>query len=120
MTAKAPLASPDRLAAALAHLAGTIDARALEGDAASSWTAKLLAKGPDAAAAKVAEEGGELAEAVRRESDERVASEAADVIYHVLVALRSRGVALDAVAAALEARQGTSGLTEKAARPTED
>jgi phosphoribosyl-ATP pyrophosphohydrolase/phosphoribosyl-ATP pyrophosphohydrolase/phosphoribosyl-AMP cyclohydrolase len=34
MTAKAPLASPDRLAAALAHLAGTIDARALEGDAA--------------------------------------------------------------------------------------
>jgi phosphoribosyl-ATP pyrophosphohydrolase len=119
MTAKAPLASPDRLAAALAHLAGTIDARALEGDAASSWTAKLLAKGPDAAAAKVAEEGGELAEAVRRESDERVASEAADVLYHVFVALRSRGVALDAVAAALETRQGISGIAEKSARPSE-
>lgn len=120
MTAKAPLASPARLAAALTHLAETIDARALEGDAASSWTAKLLAKGPDAAASKVAEEGGELAEAVRRESDERVASEAADVLYHVFVALRSRGVALDAVAAALEKRQGISGISEKAARPPKD
>lgn len=120
MTAKAPLASPTRLTAALTHLAETIDARALDGDGASSWTAKLLARGPDAAAAKVAEEGGELAEAVRRESDERVASEAADVLYHVLVALRSRGVALDAVAAALEARQGTSGIAEKAARPAQE
>lgn len=116
MTAKAPLASPARLSAALAHLAETIDARAAEGDTSASWTAKLLAKGPDTAAAKVAEEGGELAEAVRRESDARVASEAADVLYHVFVALRARGVALDAVAEALEARQGTSGLAEKAAR----
>ena len=92
-------------------------ARACRTSASASWTAKLLAKGPDAAAAKVAEEGGELAEAVRRESDARVASEAADVLYHVFVALRARGVALDAVADALEARQGTSGLAEKAARP---
>ncbi|HRJ01347.1 MAG TPA: phosphoribosyl-ATP diphosphatase [Hyphomonas sp.] len=110
------LASPARLSAALAHLAETIDARAAEGDAGKSWTAKLLAKGPDACAAKVAEEGGELAEAVRRESDARVASEAADVLYHVLVALRSRGVSLDDVAASLESRQGTSGIDEKAAR----
>lgn len=117
MTSPIPLASPARLSAALAHLAETIDARALEGDASASWTAKLLAKGPDAAAAKVAEESGELAEAVRRESDARVASEAADVLYHVFVSLRARGVALDAVAEALEARQGTSGLAEKAARP---
>ena len=120
MTAKVPLASPDRLAAALAHLAATIGARALEGDDASSWTAKLLAKGPDAAAAKVAEEGGELAQAVRAESDERVASEAADVLYHVFVALRARGVALDAVAAALEKRQGISGIAEKSARAPKD
>lgn len=111
------LASPARLNAALSHLAGTIDARAAAGDAGTSWTAKLLAKGPDACAAKVAEEGGELAEAVLRESDARVAGEAADVLYHVFVALRSRGVSLDDVAAALEARQGTSGIDEKAARP---
>ncbi|MEH6693579.1 MAG: phosphoribosyl-ATP diphosphatase [Hyphomonas sp.] len=105
-----------RLAAALEHLAGTIDARALEGDAGTSWTARLLTKGPDAVAAKIAEEGAELAEAVIRESDENVASEAADVIYHIMVGLRARGVPLDAVAAKLEARQGTSGIAEKAAR----
>lgn len=120
MSTKIPLASSTRLANSLAHLAETIDARAREGDAATSWTAKLLAKGPDAAAAKVAEEGGELADAVRSESDERVASEAADVLYHVFVALRARGVPLDAVAAALEKRQGTSGIAEKAARPPKD
>lgn len=111
------LASPARLAAALAHLAVTIDARAEEGDASTSWTAKLLARGPDASAAKVAEEAGELAGAVRSESDARVASEAADLLYHVFVALRSRGVSLDDVATALEARQGTSGIQEKAGRP---
>lgn len=110
------LASPDRLAAALAHLAGTIDARAEDGDNGKSWTAKLLAEGPDACAAKVAEEGGELAAAVRGENDARVAGEAADVLYHVFVALRSRGVSLNDVAAALEARQGASGIDEKAGR----
>ena len=110
------LSSPARLEAALRHLAETIDARAAEGDAGRSWTARLLAKGPEACAGKVAEEGGELADAVRGESDERVASEAADVLYHVFVALRSRGVSLDAVAASLEARQGTSGIDEKAGR----
>ena len=111
-----PLGPLARLAAALEHLSGTIDARALEGDAGTSWTARLLAKGPDAAAAKIAEEGNELAEAVIRESDDNVASEAADVIYHLMVGLRSRGVPLDAVAAKLEARQGTSGLDETASR----
>lgn len=111
------LASTDRLCAALVHLSGTIDARAEEGDSGRSWTAKLLAMGPEACAAKVAEEGGELADAVRGESDARVASEAADVLYHLFVALRSRSVSLDDVAAALEARQGTSGIDEKAGRP---
>jgi len=110
------LASSDRLAAALAHLAETIDARAAGSDSAKSWTAKLLARGPGACADKVAEEGGEFAHAVRGESEARVAGEAADVVYHVLVALRSRGVSLDDVAAALEARQGTSGIDEKAGR----
>ena len=114
-----PLGPLARLAAALEHLSGTIDARAREGDAGTSWTARLLAKGPDAAAAKIAEEGNELAEAVIRESDDNVASEAADVIYHLMVGLRSRGVPLDAVAAKLEARQGTSGIAEKASRKPE-
>ena len=60
--------------------------------------------------------GDELATAIESESDARVASEAADVLYHALVALRARGVSLDDVAAALEARQGTTGLDEKAGR----
>jgi phosphoribosyl-ATP pyrophosphohydrolase len=46
-----------------------------------------------------------------------VAAEAADVIYHLLVALRSRGVSLDQVGKVLEARQARSGLEEKAGRP---
>ena len=68
------LASPDRLAAALAHLAETIDARAAGSDSAKSWTAKLLARGPGACADKVAEEGGEFAHAVRGESEARVST----------------------------------------------
>jgi phosphoribosyl-ATP pyrophosphohydrolase len=113
------LGSPDRLNAALAHLTQTIDARSanlLSNDAKTSYTAKLLREGPPACAAKVDEEGKELADAIRGESDAEVASEAADVLYHMLVALRARGVPLDTVAAALESRQGTSGLDEKASR----
>ena len=56
------LGSFDRLSAALAHLGATIDARAAAADTSSSWTAKLLAKGPAACAAKVHEEGQELAD----------------------------------------------------------
>lgn len=119
MTAQKPTPSPlgttNRLTSALSHLASTIDSRA-GGDPNASWTAKLLAKGPKACADKVHEEGIELADAVIGESDDRVASEAADVLYHALVALRARGVTLDDVAAALEARQGTSGIDEKASR----
>ena len=110
------LGSADRLSAALAHLGLTIDQRAETGDVDSSWTAKLLSKGTEACAAKAEEEAGEFIQALRGESDERVASEAADMLYHALVALRVRGVSLDDVAAALEKRQGTSGITEKAGR----
>ncbi|MGH1420697.1 MAG: phosphoribosyl-ATP diphosphatase [Hyphomonas sp.] len=105
-----------RLGNALRHLADTIDARALEGDAGNSWTAKLLSKGRELCAEKVAEEGGELADAIRNESDERVASEAADLLYHIFVALRARNIPLDAVGEALEKRQGISGIAEKASR----
>jgi len=100
----------------LAQLAGTIDARAKGGDAATSWTAKLLAAGPEACAGKVAEEGRELADAVRGESDDRVLSEAGDLLYHMLVALRVRGLSLDDVAKVLADRQGISGIAEKASR----
>ncbi|MBI1360634.1 MAG: phosphoribosyl-ATP diphosphatase [Alphaproteobacteria bacterium] len=116
MTALPPLGSGDRLAAVLSELSATIDARA-GGDAASSYTAQLLAKGAGACAKKLGEEGLEAALAVAAEGPDAVASEAGDVLYHLLVALRSRGVSLDDVAAVLVKRQGVSGLAEKASRP---
>lgn len=110
-----PLGSLDSLVDALTHLAGTIDSRA-GGDPGSSYTAKLLADGPLKSGKKLAEEAVELALALAAEGDDEVAAEAADVMYHFFVALRARGVSLDAVAAALRARQGMSGLAEKASR----
>ncbi len=120
MSPPTDLGAAQRLAAALAHLAATIDARAAAPEAGNSWTAKLLAAGVDACTAKVTEEAGELVEALLHENDARAASEAGDLLYHVLVALRARGVSLDAVAAALEGRQSQSGLAEKAARAIPD
>ncbi len=57
-----------------------------------------------------------IIEAVKGDSD-KLAAEAADVLYHLLVMLASRDVPLDRVLTLLDARQGTSGLNEKAARP---
>ena len=85
-------------------------------DPETSWTARLLAKGTLKCAKKVGEEGVELALALAAESDEAVASEAADLLYHLCVALASRGIAPEAVATALAGRRGVSGLDEKAAR----
>ena len=103
------------LAAVLQRLATTIDARA-GSDADTSYTAQLLAKGLEKIAAKIIEEGRELAAALTSESGKAVAAEAGDVLYHMLVGLRARGVSLEDVAAILEAREGTSGLEEKANR----
>ncbi|EPX75968.1 phosphoribosyl-ATP diphosphatase [Salipiger mucosus] len=83
-----------------------------------SWTAKLLARGPEKAAEKFGEESVEaIIEAVKGDRT-RLASEAADVLFHLLVMLRAREVPLDDVMAELARRQGTSGLAEKAARKT--
>ncbi|MCI4643685.1 MAG: phosphoribosyl-ATP diphosphatase [Hyphomonadaceae bacterium] len=115
MNEETGLGSPAEFFAALDHLAQTIDARA-DGDPAESYTAKLLAKGPQKCAKKLGEEAVELALALVSESDEAVASEAGDLLYHLLVALRSRGLSLDAVGGALATRQAMSGLEEKASR----
>ena len=82
----------------------------------SSWTAKLLAKGPEKCAEKFGEEAIEaIIEAIKNDRD-ALTREAADVIYHLLVMLASRDIPLDAVLAELERREGTSGIAEKAAR----
>ncbi|SCY72746.1 phosphoribosyl-ATP diphosphatase [Paracoccus tibetensis] len=99
------------------RLAATIEARR-GADPNSSWTAKLLAKGPEKCAEKFGEEAVEaIIEAVRGDHD-RLASEAADVIFHLLVMLAARGVSLADVEAELTRREGRSGLEEKAARPS--
>lgn len=76
----------------LPELQRTIAARAADRPD-GSWTAKLLAD-PRLAGEKVEEEAEEVVRAVREESDERVANEAADVIYHLSVLLHSRGLSL--------------------------
>ncbi|MBI1252043.1 MAG: phosphoribosyl-ATP diphosphatase [Alphaproteobacteria bacterium] len=103
------------LGAALDELARTIAARA-GADPESSYTAKLLAKGVNACAKKLGEEAAETVIAAVAESDEALAGEAADLIYHLLVTLQARGVSPHAVAAALERRKGVSGIAEKASR----
>ena len=100
----------------LSELAKTIAQRA-KADPESSWTAKLLAKGPEKCAEKFGEEAVEaIIEAVKDNRDGLI-SESADVLFHLLVMLQSRGITLDDVLDELARRQGTSGITEKAARP---
>jgi phosphoribosyl-AMP cyclohydrolase / phosphoribosyl-ATP pyrophosphohydrolase len=82
-----------------------------------SYTRSLLDGGPAKMKDKLEEEAAELARAIAEESPERVASEAADVLYHLMVGLRLRGVDLRDVIEALARRSGTSGHDEKAARP---
>lgn len=99
----------------LSRLAATITARK-DADPASSWTAQLLARGPEKCAEKFGEEAVEaIIEAVRGDRA-RLTAEAADVIYHLLVMLAARDVPLAEVLAELDRREGQSGLDEKAAR----
>ncbi|MCL6285355.1 phosphoribosyl-ATP diphosphatase [Ruegeria sp. 2012CJ41-6] len=100
----------------LHDLAATIEARKTA-DPDGSWTAKLLAKGPEKCAEKFGEEAVEaIIEAVKGDRD-GLTSEAADVLYHLLVMLAARDVPLQAVLEELARRQHMSGLAEKAARP---
>ena len=78
---------------ALPALERTIGERAAAGDTGGSYTARLLAD-PAFAGEKVREEAEEVTRAAREESDERVAEEAADVLYHLTVLLHSRGLSL--------------------------
>ena len=100
----------------LARLAGVIETRR-GADPGSSWSAKLLAN-RSLAAKKLAEEAIEVALAAVQEDRTGVVAESADLIYHWLVVLATAGVSLDEVAEALEKREGTSGLAEKASRET--
>ena len=85
-------------------------------DAETSYTAKLLAAGPDKVSKKVGEEAVEtVIEGVRGDND-ALAGESADLLYHLLVLWTARGLEPERVWQALEARLGTSGVAEKMAR----
>jgi phosphoribosyl-AMP cyclohydrolase / phosphoribosyl-ATP pyrophosphohydrolase len=88
----------------LAGLERTIAQRA-SASPAESYTARLLAAAPGAPAAKLVEEAGEASAAALAETPQRLAEEAADVVYHLLVLLRARGVSLDDVLARLAERR---------------
>lgn len=103
-----------RFAEVLERLAATIAARK-GADPGASYTAQLLAD-PARAAKKLGEEAVETVIAAVQGDPAALAAESADLVYHWLVVLAAAGVPLDEVAARLEAREGTSGLAEKAAR----
>jgi len=103
------------LGAAIDRLSVTIAARK-GADAESSYTAQLLENGAAHCARKFGEEAIEAIIAATRGKPEELTAEAADVLYHLLVALTAAGVSPDDVAAALTAREGTSGHEEKASR----
>lgn len=99
----------------LARLEQTILARRGT-DAAASYTASLFAKGTPKIAQKVGEEAVETVIAAFSDDRAALAGEAADLLFHLTVLLADRGVPLAEVMAVLDARQGTSGHAEKAAR----
>ena len=103
-----------RLTDVLQRLAATIEARK-GGDPSVSYTAKLL-NDPALAAKKLGEEAVETVIAAVAQGPDALAAESADLLYHWLALMAASGVSLDAVAEKLGAREGTSGIAEKASR----
>jgi len=109
------ITASDRPQTVLASLESVLEARKSSNET-SSYTKSLYASGARGIGAKIAEEAQEVAGALETESDERVVSEAADLIYHLLVGLRWRSIPVRRVFAELARRLGVSGHVEKAAR----
>lgn len=99
----------------LADLEERVQARA-SASAAESYTRALLDKGIAHCAKKMGEEAFETAIAAVHEDKSRLISEAADLVYHLLVLLQARGVSLGEIEAELQRRTAQSGHEEKAAR----
>ncbi|MGC1497347.1 MAG: phosphoribosyl-ATP diphosphatase [Sulfitobacter sp.] len=99
----------------LNDLYATILARK-DADPSNSWTAQLLAKGPEKCAEKFGEEAIEAIIEAIKDDKAALTSEAADVLYHLMVMLASRDVPFDDVLDELAKRQSQSGLSEKASR----
>ena len=124
--ATSPVAVPAEAETSVADLADpfllTLEAeleKRSRSTAQRSYTRSLLDGGVPKISAKISEEAAEFNAALAGETDDRVASEAADVIYHLMVGLRARGVALRRVIEVLAKRAGQSGLAEKASRKSQ-
>jgi phosphoribosyl-ATP pyrophosphohydrolase len=96
-------------------LAATIDARAASAGEAS-YTRKLLDKGAEHCAKKLGEEAVETVIAAVENDRDHLIAESADLVFHLLVLLKSRGITIEEVEAVLGQRTAMSGLEEKAAR----
>ena len=99
----------------LSRLADTLEARR-GADPATSYVAKLYAKGLDAILKKVAEEAAETIMAAKDGEADKIVYETADLWFHTLVLLAQQGIRPEAVLAELARREGLSGLEEKASR----
>ena len=99
----------------LHDLAATIDARAASGGEAS-YTKKLLDRGAEYCAKKLGEEAVETVIAAIGNDRGHLIAESADLLYHLLVLLKARGIRLEDVEAVLAQRTSMSGLEEKASR----
>ena len=99
----------------LARLEETLASRR-GADPASSYTAKLFAKGPDSILKKIGEESAELIMAAKDGVADNIVYESADLIYHIMVLLSFCDLSIDDVLQELRRREGTSGIAEKNAR----
>jgi len=88
-------------------------------DPSSSYVAKITAKGRAKIAQKLGEEAVETVIAAMAGDREEAVKEGADLIFHLLILLADMGLSLDDVRAELDRREGTSGIAEKASRPTD-
>ncbi|HCN71981.1 MAG: phosphoribosyl-ATP diphosphatase [Pusillimonas sp.] len=104
--------------AILARLADTLESRLPQngGDPNASYTAKLLAKGPDTFLKKIGEEATELVMAAKDNDHDKIVYETADLWFHTLVALAHYNVRPEEILNELARREGVSGLEEKANR----
>lgn len=89
-------------------------------DPSSSYTAKLMANGPDAILKKIGEECAELIMAAKDGKKLNIVWESTDVIYHVMVLLAFNGLGIEDVFQEMRRREGISGIDEKNARPVKD
>jgi phosphoribosyl-ATP pyrophosphohydrolase len=102
----------------LIRLEQTISNRLTSGDPQSSYVAQLRSRGLPVIARKLGEEAVEAITAALAGTREELTSEAADVLFHLLVLLGEKGIPLSDVLAEIDRREGTSGIDEKASRST--